>query len=287
MLLLALSLLAHAAEAPTWTWSDGQVRRYGIEMHLQSPYVLYLLAERNNEVRVAEVMLAAVVACRREEAVRKGQELECEVEDVAVQATPLMADRGRAGPILQEYEETIEAGTIQARQTKDGRLRDIRLDGVPKNNDRQSFIHGVSLRFLERALAPLDLPLPEEDVAVGGTWKHKNPLAAQTPFTLTSIGSTRFVQTWTTRADGEARIDGQGTGMVAVADDRWDLAYRSAARFALLDGGLLDSHFRVVGTATPGSPITLGGQPLPYLLDARIQEIGADQRIELPPTGER
>jgi len=277
---------ATLGDATSWQWEDGQTRRYLVRSHLVSPYVLSLLAEQNREIRAGEVGLDLVLSCRVHERLKKAVVLGCVAEDASVFAVPIRSNRGDTLPILQEYEALYERADIRVRMTPDGRIGDVRIRGIEANQGREAFIHDHARLYLERALTALDAQLPDEEAVPGDTWKHRNALAAKSPFTIVSMGSTRFEVTWSDSRDAIARFDGDGKGLAVVGEDNWEMSYQAESWFDTSQGMMSASRIVVVGHATASSPIAFGNDPEPYLLEAGAICLSPVDHPELLPTAE-
>jgi len=287
MLLISwLALSAYAQDLPTWRWDPEVEHRYLVQANFQSPYVLFLLAEQNHEVRAAQVLIGAVMSCRLHTQLKKSADVICDAENASVLALPLSTDRGRATPILLEYEAILEQAEIRFRSTPDGRLRDLRLRGVDESDERQRYIVDTARRFFERALSPMDVPTPPAGSGPGSTWPYKDPLAGKLPVSLSLIGSFRFVEQVVGVDDGVWTLSGAGDGLVAVSDDRWEVTYASERRFDVATGAPLTASTTVTGTATAGSPITNAGDPVPYAIRATVERLGPGDSPPLVPSGE-
>lgn len=190
-------------------WPAGETRRFYSTMAFRSPYVVTLIAVRNEERTAAEVALSAVFRCESLGIMRSATEVRCQVEDAGVQATPMQSDAGKLQTVLEEWERSAEAATVYFRIREDGRVDRVRLEDLPDSGPRERYISGKLELFMARLLSPFDLELPAQGEA---EWKHRSPAVASMPFS--SAGSSlKLTQSAVQEQDG-ILVSGSGSGQL-------------------------------------------------------------------------
>ncbi len=210
-LLLVSGALAQSVPAmPTadmLVWPEGETRRFYSTMAFHSPYVVQLIAVRNEERSAAEIALSAVFRCVSLGVMRGATDVRCQIEDAGVQATPMRSDVGKLQGVLNDWESAAEAATVYFRIRADGRVDRVRLEDMPANEPRERFISNKLELFMARLLSPLDLQLPSE---AAETWKHRSPSVGNMPFS-TSGGSLKLTQSAVEQED-DILVSGSGSG---------------------------------------------------------------------------
>jgi hypothetical protein len=243
-------------------WPAGETRRFYSTMAFRSPYVLRLIAVRNEERSAAELALSAVFRCESLGLMRGATEVRCQVEDAGVQATPMRSDAGQLQQVLNEWELAAEAATVYFRIREDGRVDRVRLEDLPDSGPRERYISGKLEVYMERLLSPLDLELPEEGEA---TWKHRSPAVGNLPFEMTGA-SLRLSQS-AVQEQGTVLVSGSGTGQ-AVGQHTFTMEATSQHRLDPECHCIRRASVEVRGVAT------MDTGHLAYRMGGYIEDIG-------------
>jgi hypothetical protein len=279
--ILALALSAHA-EPLQWRWNDGSTHRYALEMKVQTPYVMYLLEERNKEVRVSFVGLQAVMRCAVHETLPKerGWVVHCPIEDASFFALPVVQDVGRADEVVKEYEAALEKATIEYKLTPSGRVSSVDLLGLDHSDARSLYIEDHLTRYVERAMSALDVALPTKDPAPA-EWPQRPFTPAEMPISQTPMGSVSATTRLGQRQGAVQQIDTEARGALVVGSDSWNVEAAAAALFDTSVGRVIAG--RVGLDSAPGST-TIGPNTARFLMAAVIREVALDETIALTPS---
>lgn len=275
LLLAASSAFAQAEPAmPTadmLAWPAGETRRFYATMRFQSPYVIRLIAVRNEERSAAEIAISAVFQCESLGHMRHETEVRCRVEDAGVQAVPMQSDVGKLQTVLDEWEATAEVATVYFRVRDDGRVDRVRLEDLPSSGPRERYISEKLELFMARLLSPLDLELPAEGEP---TWKHRSPAVGNLPFSAAG-SSLKLEQTAVVAADGMT-VTGTGEGQW-VGQFTFSMEASSQHDLDVAGKRIRRGSVEVRGVANVDTT------HLSYIMAGTIEDVG-DQRLEHPLT---
>lgn len=287
--------LSLASAAPlAWDWSEGVHREYFVETEVQLPALTTVYAQLNTNARITGIHVSMVLDCTSERPVgQKGHELWCDIVDIGLVGTPLVADAGILAPVMVEMDEVLTDAAIQMQLRNDGRVVNVDLEGVARPNRRVSFNAEMFRLFLVRAIAGFDLRLPHDDVAEGAIWSQRDPLLFDTPHPRGSQGSGEIGWHVKSVADSGYVIEGAGRGMTAPATDAvagmtnlYQMRVESVARFDPA-GCLRQRTWAVEGLLTAGSVLNEGLSGVPYLQRGRLVLVEDPSfRPVIPESGE-
>lgn len=275
------SWLVSLASAQQWTWPEGTTRRFVVEMETQVPYVMWLLQERNGEVRVWGAAVSLVMDCSAVRTLPKGNgwDLDCPVSDASFFAAAIMEDAGRAGPVVGEVEAMLEAAHVQFRLSPDGRVTSVDTEGLPENNQRLTFMSGQVARLVERAVIALEVPLPEP----GGPPQReiKQFAIAKMPLVDMWSGSVRGTAVAAPGEGSQVNLTTEGEGSVLVFGETWSLGTRGQAVFDTAAGHLVENRALV---ATEGASGSISDTRLPYKLRTFASYVPPGTAVTLKPS---
>jgi len=298
-LLLAAALLGSEAWAATgleWQW-EGVEHRFYIQAQVRPSELMWFRAENNREVRVAEFRVNLSTTCRPERLVgKRGWELRCDLDDFGIAAAPVASEQGLLLPILDELDDKFTGAWLQVVFTRDGRVKNVDLEGVDKSNRRISQIHESMRLVLVRAFAGLDLQLPKNGDDKGkGSWKQKAALAMGFPSDLGTMGSAEIIHEITATDGDVVELSSTGRGvlgsgeMVEVAGQErpknlYDMSLSGTARFDVGRGLLLSREYLVEGNPTASSMMADGWAGIPYVQAVQVSWV--EPGVDLPVVGD-
>lgn len=263
---------AQQVDAPIHTdleWPAGEERRFHTSMAFRSPFVMTLLSVRNEERYAAELSITAVIRCTSEGLRRRATDIRCTIDDAGVRAIPMRNDVGRIQGVLEEWERSLEMSTMLFGIRENGRVERVRLENLPQNNPRERFIAGRLETYYTRAIAPLDLQLPEEP---SPGWIHRSPRIAEIPFDSTG-GSVRLAQTSAVE-EGDWVVTGTGDGTVMAEGYGFSMA---TATSHVLNR---DCKCILQATAQAQGRAQLESGALSYSLDSVVTRIASDATVD-------
>ncbi len=291
---------AHAVTGLAWQWQEGVQHRYLLQVQVRLSELMWFKATLNREVRVVEFRANVITNCRCNGALgKKAWRVNCKIEDIALQAAPVVQEAGLLQAVLDEMATNYRGATAQLQFMTDGRLRNIDLEGVDKRNRRIAEIHETMRLILVRALAPLDLQLPKKgDDGERGFWKQSNVLAMAFPSNQGTMGSSsvehRIVKQegdiLTLNTEGRGTL-GTGETIIVANQERpknlYDMSISGSAEFDRGRGVLLRRDYMVQGMPTASSLMAEGAQGIPYVQAAHVELIAPGQPLpELGATKE-
>jgi hypothetical protein len=194
-------------------------------------------------------------------------EVSCTLEDVALMAAAHPGDAGLLLPVLQEIDGVLTGAVLQLQVGADGRLRDVDLEGVRRNNRRLSERTENLRLMLSRMVAGLDLRLPRPRTTEGDLWIQRRDAVLDSPSARGTAGGVDVVHRATVRGDGTLGIETAGRAVLMPMDiegNLYDTRYEAKAIFT--PGlGLTYRRWTTVGTPTASSRIALGARGIDYL----------------------
>jgi len=278
---------AQAVTGLEWQWGE-QGRTYLIVAEVQSPEFLWFKAEKNLEARVSAWRTNILTSCTPVATAKKSWELRCVIDDISMQAKSLPSDRGRLDRILAEYKSLLIGSYIQLDFTRDGRVRNVDLEGIDKRNRRVMEIIEVLRLVLGRAYAALDLQLPKRgDDRDLGVWRQVSPLAAGFPTNVGSLGSLR-VNHQVTAQEGsvvlfQSAAEGvTGSGrMIEVGGQEqvanmFRMTMAGVGSFDTKSGALVSRQYQVHGVPTASAELGDGWQGINYVQSVRLDLMSAE-----------
>lgn len=281
--LLLLALPAWAGElVPRW---DAPVR-FHAEALLKTPNGYRYLGRQNVQASVRSHEIAVDLSCGPADAARQ---VLCTLDRVDLGGAAFTGDQEDLDAILVEYEALLLGQQLQVSVATDGRIVQVDLEGVSKQDDRMAEIHETLRQLLRRVLTPLDLGLPRKGDPKGGTWRQKGtPMLFQLMTAYGTAGGSVMRHTLESQEGDRALISSAGHGNLATgldfevgAGELVNMIGVGEGSFDLATGQIAWRRVSVTGELTAES-IQLG-DPMVYALSAWAGRIGADGTIEVPP----
>jgi hypothetical protein len=293
--LLGISATAGAVTGLEWQLGDQPVR-YLITARIQLPELMWFNAEVNVETRVSEFQVDLVTRCAPTgEVGKKGWELACAVEDIALRAAPTASDSGRVLPVLDEWDQKFLGATVQLQFNRDGRVRNLDLEGVVANDRRTSEIRETMRLVMARVFAPLDLQFPKKGDDQDQSWKQRSTTVLEFPSNVGSMGAAVVRHTVVGSEGSVVTIETTGRGtlgsgeMVEVAPGQmgpanlFEMSLAGRARFDTARRVLLDRDYAAEGIPSASSRNADGREGYPYVQVAHLELV--EEGTEPPPLG--
>jgi hypothetical protein len=283
--LLTLFIASAFAAPPTWSWAPEVTHRYVVQMRTETPYVMWLLEDRNGAARVASVALAADLRCSLEDTLKpgKGWLVVCDVGEASFFAVAVAQDVGRAQEAVGHYDRLLEDTKVHFKLTPDGAVSQLRLAEPEDRSERSFYIHQMLERYMELAMSPLDVQLPPIDMRAGEGWMQRNFKPGEMPTRETAAGSVKVQQQLVSDSPTATVLQGGAEGGITVLIDNWRVSARSDTTFDRSLGAITKSTWSL--TSKPGSN-TIEQNTVPYRLWAEVQRFGPDDVVTFKPSTE-
>lgn len=279
------SLLVSTAFAVplTWKWEPETHHRYVVEVMTQTPYVMWLLEQEDNQVRVWRIALEITMDCGVERPLpkSKGWDIHCAVEDASFFASPVQQDEGRADLVVHQAQELLKKGAVEFRLLTDGRVSAVQLVGLEEEDPRTRSIVDSLERFVERGVSALDVQLPADDAP---TWRRRTFLAAEMPVAMPPpLGQIVATQSLATASGVFQGIGTRAEGTLAYGFDLWKIAGVANTDFDTSMGAVVAAWVTV--TSEPGNT-EIGPNTIPFRLDAKARLLTSDEHPQLSRSAE-
>jgi len=260
-----------------WSWDDGQHHRFYLENEVHLPLPLMLYQEFNTEARVVALQTRLVLDCYKVNEKRREWELRCDIADIAFTGAGMLGDRGNLDAVLKEVDGRLDEAYLQVVLRKDGRIKDIDLEGMDRRNRRLSQNVETLRLLLSRTLAGLSLQLPASAEEEGRGWGQTQSLLMATPSPQGLRGNSELVH-MVRRTEGDRMtIETQGRGVVTAGDNNtYTMEMSSMSRFDTRLGVLQQRKWTAIGEPTAGSLVAEGVEAVNYLQAGSIVYLGED-----------
>lgn len=293
-LALALPVAAHADEG---AFHLAEHERIYATASVQLPRYMWFLADFNRDIRVAGFEVELVMTCASEAVSRRRHEVTCLIDDAALRASPLRAEQGRAGKVLEQMRDKLDGATVVLQVRDNGLIKNVALRDAYRRGQRHRRIRQMNenLRLVVmRALAGLDLERPRKGYTEDEVWAQGDTLLTMAPSAVGTMGSTQIVHKSRALEDDLLPVTTAGKAMIAPATstrggapaDTFDTRIEAEALVDPQTGGISSRAWKVIGTPTPSSAIAEGPAGLPYVQQGRVVALRDGDEIELGATGE-
>ena len=271
---------ASAIDGLSWTWDAP--RRFLLISDVNAPEFLLFQAEKVHQARVYKWRTNVVVSCVGEPLGKKAYSINCKIEDISLQARALRGDEEIIQPVLNDLDSKLTGATIQIEMTRDGRIRDVDLDGIPQRHRRMHEITETMRLVLSRSVAALDLQLPKNgDDEGAGRWRQKQTLVTAFPSDQGTMGSVKSIHEVKSSGAESTVIMSTGKGVagsgrtIEVAGQEqvanmYEIQYAGESTFDRKNGSLLSREYQLRGTPTSSSENSGAWQGQPYLQYAKL-----------------
>lgn len=289
---LAYSGQAHAVDGLEWKWEEGQTRRFVSRVEMELPEPVMFNAEVNQDAFLSALNLAVVMACTPEANLKKrGWEIRCVLEDVAIAGRPIPNSVGRIQPIAQEWSDKLKnGGELLIIHGRDGTIRQVALEGVDKRLRRMQNIQEIMRQVLTRAVAPLDLQLPKKgDTRGSDSWQQRNALPMHYLSPVGTMGGMKVEHKISTQ-DGDTLVvhqSGSGTvgGAQMGANDQprnlFAVNMTGTSTFDRAAGHFTDVQYLVRGLPTASGTRGEGGGDVEYRQATKFRLLDGDEKPTL------
>lgn len=297
---------APAEEIVVWgdlfaRWDD---TRWMVTTEIGIPYALTLSRDENVEFKTREIQLRTVIACSKEWKLGGHRyEVDCEIEDFAIQAS-IAEDRvkaddiARAQSVLDEIDAKLSGAKLQLQVADDGRVTNMALEGVPKNNRRQSEMHETLRQILSRVVVGFNLKLRKFNQLNEGKWQEYNSTLMSMPMPP-DVGSgqgSSLVVHYLNPFQGQIVVQSIGKGLVQIPSPKEASASLSGegaaptinftidligvSIFDKEEGFMLERVWSIEGQNTASSFFSIGN----YINNGRIWVLGTQDKPDCGPT---
>lgn len=284
--LLALTTAATAEDAAApvalaWDWT--KPHRWYIENHVQLPLYMWFQTPFNHQARVNAFEVKVVVQCPAATQVSgKVWEMTCTIEDWSLSAEALPQDEHLLQPILDELDQLVTGAQPQLQVRGDGRLVNLDLEGIYRQNQRGGEVIETLRLVLGRAFAAIDL---ETSKKAENTWIENTPWLVYLPVSNGTSGLAQIVhQVYATQGHlVDFQSGGQGVMTMAEGEssgglvNRYDTRLEGKATWDTRQMRLLERQWTVVGTPTSSSAIASGTAGYPYVQGGRLVALSEGQ----------
>jgi len=236
-----------------------------------------LLAERNQQSRLARVQLRTVLDCDKDiKLLGRNWEVNCTVEDIALVGMVFRPGHDDLG-VLREVDAALTGARLQLQVSGAGGVVNVDVEGlVPRNDRDRKRIEGYR-QLLSRAILPFHLGLPPV-IHDGAKWYEHDSRLLTMPSPAASGGGTRIAHFMNRYHDhllvqstgegimrpvvGEDGFEVDQDGMVSINDppvDSYQTTMSGVALFEPDTGIMVERVWTVDAGITAGSPNTLRG----------------------------
>lgn len=302
------SEVADAAAEEIVVWGDLFARwddtRWMVTTEIGIPYPLTLSRDENAEFRTTEVQVRTVIGCSKEWKLGGHRyEVDCEIEDFAIQASIAEqrvneADIARAKSVLDEIDAKLSGAKLQLQVADDGRVTNLSLEGVPKNNRRQSEMHETLRQILSRVVVGFNLKLRKFNQLNEGKWHEYNSTLMTMPMPA-DVGSgqgSSLVVHYLNPFQGQIVVQSIGKGMVQVppvregsgaeagnvgaAASNFEIELIGVSIFDKDEGYMLERVWAINGKPTASTFFNVSS----YINNGRIFVLGTQDKPDCGPT---
>ncbi len=232
---VALSLVA-ADEGVPWVstdkddvvvWGDLFARwddtRWRIDTEIQLPYAVGFEQVFNGVFYTAGYQVRAVLACSKTwKLTRKSYEVDCVLEDVAIQASIADGYNPRriatAQEILDEIDGRLQGAELQLQVAADGRVTNIDIEGLREDNERERSIAETFRQVLSRVVVGFDMKMQPMNQLHEGKWIEYHSRLMSMPVRANSTGtrSSSTLVHYLNRYDGHVLVQSIGEGIIEL-----------------------------------------------------------------------
>lgn len=284
MLFAATLALASAAEPipAQWDLEPGTQHRWHVQTEMNVPGHVWVFADKNLDVRAHNLGMQAVVDCTVGERRRRAVDVACVLTDVSLSGATYAYERGTLQPVLEEMDAKLTGAPLELVFGTDGRIRHVDIEPnelVGFSNRRLRFMDQWMRSFVMRAVAPLDLSIPDDGMPAGG-WPHEQALLVSLPQLTGTPGRVKMTH-HAERYDAErALVRSGGRGVLRSGGMTLDMTLDGHTVFDLEAGRVSEAAWTVHGRPSPSSGILVRD----YKITHYLQALGSDDSVTLPPT---
>lgn len=282
---------AEAVEAPaatglSWRWFPGEHRRFVIENEVTLPLHMQLAAEQNHELRSIGWQARTNLDCEMTGKEGRRTLISCDVVDIGllIASHPNDRERPNNAKIIDEIDAKLTQATIQLQMRSDGRVVDMDIEGLDKDNRRVSQIAAQLHLVMQRSIAALDLQLPRGGESPEGVWAQYDAMLFGAPAEVGTHGGAEILHRVFEKRGEDVVLASLGRGVIAPSGRTTDSAanlfetrYEGAAVFDTKQGALTERVWTVLGTPTASSAIAEGTEGIPYGQRGKLRLLAPDE----------
>lgn len=278
-------------------WDD---TRWMIQTEVAMPYWVWLAKDENLSFKSDAFQIRTILACSKEWKLgRHRYEVDCQLEDFGIQSAVdeaknlKEADVERAQKVLDEIDAKLTGAKLQLQVVDDGRVVGVDLEGVPKNNRRQSVIHETLRQVMSRVILGFDMKLRKFNQLHEGKWVEYNPALMSMPPPMVepsgggvpkqvggaSQGSSMMVH-YLNKYKGHVLVQSIGRGLIVWDSVNYNTDYIGVSIYDPDGGYMTERVWALDGMSTASSFFSTGN----YWHAGRIQILGEDDRPDVGPT---
>ncbi len=275
-------------------WDD---TRWLVETEIGLPYPMMLQREQNEEIRANAMQIRAILRCNKTAKLRRKRwEVDCVLEDVALQAVPFRNDRSKrklevGQKVLEELDAKLTDASMQLQVADDGRVTNVDLEGVDKSNARISDIQETLRQIMSRVVVGFDMKLRKGNQLHEGKWTeyNSNLMTMPVPPSITGVSGTSMVMHYLNQYKGHVLVQSIGKGVIAmpIPDPREGekmINYKTdligVSIFDFEEGYMIERVWALRGDATASALFQNGT----YHHAGRITMLGEKDAPDLGPT---
>ncbi len=273
-------------------WGDLFARwdetRWMITTEVGVPYTIELTRDQNQEFETSLFQIRAIFACEKGFKMgRKKYEVSCKVEDfgmisVIAERRVREADVERAQAVLDEIDAKLTGAAMQLQVASDGRVLNVDLEGLPKQNRRQSRAQETLRQIMSRLIAGYNLKMQKYNQLHEGKWVEYNstimamPLPPEVPG---SMGSNMLVH-YLNRYKGHVVVQSIGKGMTEVKGVNFETDLIGVSIFDDEQGFMTERVWALTGESTASAFF----QTQLYFHAGRVNMLGESDRPSVGDT---
>lgn len=259
-------------------WDD---TRWFISTELALPYILTLRRDENVEFQTDQIVLRTVLACSKEWKLSKRRyEVACKLEDFAMRAAiaedvVTEKDVERAQKVLDEVDGKLTDAQLTLQVADDGRVTNIGLDGVPKeDSQRQSGIHETLRDILTKVIVGFNLKMQKYNQLHEGKWVEYNSSVMN--LDPSGTGSNMLVH-YLNRYRGHVLVQSIGKGVSNTGRYNWETNFIGVSTFDDQEGFMTERVWALNGSVTAAAIFDKGY----YFHAGKITMLGSNDRPDL------
>jgi hypothetical protein len=198
--------------------------RWHVEIEETTPSPLELAAVADASFQTRALQISGVFSCGTViPHGKKSAEILCDVDDVAMRATPRSLDQtaeltAANDAVLADLVARLRDGVVHVRVTTDGQVQSVGLEGVPETNRRESEQHEVLRRLMYDVFAAFHL---RRDDGWQKGWTERNSALLRAPTQPAGIASTVMAHVVST-IDGSVVVQSTGQGTFTSPYEPWE-----------------------------------------------------------------
>jgi hypothetical protein len=264
-------------------WDD---TRWFVSTEMALPYYMTLRRDENVEFQTDQVVLRTVIACSKEWKLNKRRyEVGCKLEDFAMRASiaedvVTEKDVERAQQVLDEIDAKLTDAKLTLQVADDGRVMNIGLDGVPKDDSqRQSGIQETLRQVLSRVVVGFNLKMQKYNQLHEGKWVEYNSTVMDI---MPGASGSNMLVHYLNRYRGHVLVQSIGKGTASVENgagtmNHWETNFIGVSTFDDQEGFMTERVWALDGSSTASAIFDQGM----FFNAGKITMLGSSDRPDL------